>query len=127
MLTSASIFQKVTLIEILFVDDGLACCASEAKLAELIIYMERHFSITKSSADLYVGLHIYRDSASQCFTSTRPYICNESWLDLDSMDVHLSAPQQIQTSSLIQLHQLMIFSHLFYLQQLLAVSYLLRP
>jgi hypothetical protein len=53
------------LIVALFVDDGQACCASESKLAKLIKYMEDHFSIIQSSADLYVGLHIYQDKANQ--------------------------------------------------------------
>jgi hypothetical protein len=43
----------------LFVDDGLVCCASQAKLDALIMHMEQHFAITRSSADLYVGLHIH--------------------------------------------------------------------
>jgi hypothetical protein len=53
--------SKPLLIVTLFVDDGLACCTSAAKLAEPIKYMELKFEITRSSADLYVGLHIHRD------------------------------------------------------------------
>jgi hypothetical protein len=49
------------LITTLFIDDGLACCTSPGKLEALIQYMEKHFAITRSSADLYVGLHIQRD------------------------------------------------------------------
>ena len=49
------------MIVTLFVDDGLACCTSVAKLEELIKYMELKFEITRSSADLYVGLYIHHD------------------------------------------------------------------
>jgi hypothetical protein len=52
------------LIITLFVDDGLACCSSPAILEELITHMEKHFAITRSSADLYVGLHIRQQEGS---------------------------------------------------------------
>jgi hypothetical protein len=51
--------DKPLSILMLFVDDGLVCCASQAKLDALIMHMEQHFAITRSSADLYVGLHIH--------------------------------------------------------------------
>jgi hypothetical protein len=45
----------------LFVDDGLAYCAFQAKLDALILYMEQRL-ITCSSVDLYVGLHIHQEA-----------------------------------------------------------------
>ena len=46
----------------LFVDDGLACSTSTSKMENMIQHLEENFSITKSSGDLYVGLHIYQDT-----------------------------------------------------------------
>jgi hypothetical protein len=57
--------NEPTLILTLFVDDGLAYCVSLPKLEALISHMESHFSITRSKADLYVGLHIHRDEAKK--------------------------------------------------------------
>ena len=53
------------LIVTLFVDDGLACCISQSKLDRFISHMEKHFAITRSEADLYVGMHIQRDCSKR--------------------------------------------------------------
>ena len=53
------------LIVTLFVDDGLACCISQSKLERFISHMEKHFTITRSEADLYVGMHIRRDRSKR--------------------------------------------------------------
>lgn len=52
--------SKPPLIVTLFVDGGLAICSSPARLGNLVHYMEEHFTITRSSVDLYVDLHILR-------------------------------------------------------------------
>jgi transposase InsO family protein len=53
--------NKPIMIVTLFVDDGLACCASSARLEEFMLHMEKRFAITRLAADLYVGMHIKRD------------------------------------------------------------------
>lgn len=45
----------------LFVDDGLASYASPACLEEFVCHIEKHFVVTQSSADLYVGMYIKCD------------------------------------------------------------------
>ena len=67
--------SKSYLIVTLFVDDGLACCASLTKLEALIQHMEKQFAITQSSAALYVGMHIHRDeSAKKVYVNQSIYL-----------------------------------------------------
>ena len=53
------------LIVTLFVDDGLACSVAQERLNQLMAYMECRFSTTRTSADLYVGLHIFQSADRQ--------------------------------------------------------------
>ena len=53
------------LILALWVDDGLAMCQDQTLLAKMISHLQTAFEITVGGADVYVGLHITRDTAAR--------------------------------------------------------------
>lgn len=85
------------LIIMLFVDDGLVCGLSPAILEALIQYMEEHFAITQSFANLYVELHILQHKDESSFIKAS--ICAASLLILALRDACLSLLQLIRMLS----------------------------